>query len=121
MMNVHGPDFITLLVRDLEASRRFYAETLGLPQSAELRPNAYAFSTRPIAFAIRKAPDGFDPGAQPGNGVLLWFKANDAAAFHAELVERGVPVVEGLTEGPFGKTFTFADPDGYRITVHDGG
>ena len=23
-------------------------------------------------------------------------------------------------DGPFGRTFTFADPDGYRITIHDG-
>lgn len=22
-------------------------------------------------------------------------------------------------DGPFGRTFTFADPDGYRITLHD--
>ena len=22
-------------------------------------------------------------------------------------------------DGPFGRTFTFADPDGYQITLHD--
>ncbi len=22
-------------------------------------------------------------------------------------------------DGPFGRTFTFADPDGYQVTLHD--
>jgi len=22
-------------------------------------------------------------------------------------------------DGPFGRTFTFADPDGYHVTLHD--
>jgi len=28
---------------------------------------------------------------------------------------------EGLRpiDGPFGRTFTFADPDGYHVTLHD--
>jgi predicted enzyme related to lactoylglutathione lyase len=28
-------------------------------------------------------------------------------------------VVAAPIDGPFGRTFTFADPDGYRITLHD--
>ncbi|MGO8955841.1 MAG: VOC family protein, partial [Streptosporangiaceae bacterium] len=24
-------------------------------------------------------------------------------------------------DGPFGRTFTFADPDGYQVTLHDRG
>ncbi|MDQ0681153.1 putative enzyme related to lactoylglutathione lyase [Streptomyces achromogenes] len=25
----------------------------------------------------------------------------------------------GIIDGTFGRTFTFADPDGYQITLHD--
>ena len=32
-----------------------------------------------------------------------------------------IPIVEELREGPFGMTFSFQDPDGYVMTVHDGG
>ena len=32
----------------------------------------------------------------------------------AEEIQRLRPI-----DGPFGRTFTFADPDGYRITLHD--
>jgi uncharacterized glyoxalase superfamily protein PhnB len=42
-------------------------------------------------------------------------------ALHQQLVERGVTITQGLADGPFGKTFTFRDPDGHLITVHDGG
>ena len=121
MPDVTGPDFITLHVRDLEASRRFYAEVIGLKASPEVRPNAIAFATKPAGFAIRQAQVDLDAVAQPGYGVIVWFRTDDAAALHARLIERSVPIVQALADGPFGKTFTFRDPDGYLITVHDGG
>ncbi len=121
MPQLKGPDFITLHVRNLEASRRFYAEVIELPISPEVRPNAVAFATKPIAFAIRQSQIDLDAVPQLGHGVILWFLADDAAALHMLLTERGVTVVQGLAEGPFGKTFTFRDPDGYLITVHDRG
>ncbi len=121
MSYLKGPDFITLHVRDLEASRRFYVEVIGFPISPEIRPNAVAFATKPISFAIRKSQVDLDAVSQLGHGVVLWFFADDAAALHKQLIERGVTIVQGLADSPFGKTFTFRDPDGYLITVHDGG
>ncbi len=119
MPDLKGPDFITLLVRDLEASRHFYMDMIGLPASPEVRPNAAAFATQPIGFAIRQSQIELD--AVPGQGVILWFRTDDAAALHNHLKENGVPITQDLAEGPFGKMFTFRDPDGYLITVHDGG
>lgn len=121
MSDLMGPDFITLHVRDLEASRHFYAEMIGFKLSPEVRPNAVAFATKPIAFAIRKSQVDLDAVSQLGHGVILWFKADDSVALHRQLKERGVTIVHGIADGPFGKTFTFRDPDGYLITVHDGG
>ncbi len=121
MAQLKGPDFITLHVRDLEASRHFYADVIGFPLSPEVRPNAVAFATKPISFAIRKAQIDLDAVPQLGYGVILWFLADDAAALHQQLMEHGVTIVQGLADSPFGKTFTFRDPDGYLITVHDGG
>ncbi len=121
MPYLKGPDFITLHVRDLEVARRFYAEVIGFPISPEIRPNAVAFATKPISFAIRKSQVDLDAVPLLGHGVILWFLADDAAALHQQLIERGVTIVHGLADSPFGKTFTFRDPDGYLITVHDGG
>jgi predicted enzyme related to lactoylglutathione lyase len=121
MTNSMGPDFITLQVRDLDASRRFYHEVIGLPVAPEVRPNAVAFATTPIGFAIRKALIEPDAKASPGYGIILWFHSEDSAALLKLLKERSVPIVQDLADGPFGKMFTFRDPDGYLITVHDGG
>ena len=121
MTNPIGPDFITLQVRDLDTSRRFYTEGIWIPIAPEVRPNAVAFATKPIGFAIRKAPAELDANANPGYGVILWFHSDDAVALLKLLKERNVPIVQDLADGPFGKMFTFRDPDGYLITVHDGG
>jgi predicted enzyme related to lactoylglutathione lyase len=119
MTDAMGPDFITLQVRDLEASRRFYSEVIGLPVAPEVRPNAVAFATQPIGFAIRKALGELDAIARPGYGIILWFHTQDAAELSKHLKEHSVPIVQDLADGPFGKMFTFRDPDGYLITMHE--
>jgi predicted enzyme related to lactoylglutathione lyase len=40
-------------------------------------------------------------------------------AIHDALVADGHTIVTPPSDGPFGRTFTFADPDGYAITLHD--
>ena len=121
MSDLLGPDFITLLVRDLDASHKFYGELLGLPESAEKHPNAVAFATKPCGFAIRKAPEPSSLASSPSQGIILWFRASNTVSLNARLKECGVHITSALADGPFGKTFTFRDPDGYLITVHDGG
>jgi predicted enzyme related to lactoylglutathione lyase len=121
MSDLLGLDFITLLVRDLDVSHHFYSELVGLKESPEKRPNAFAFATRPCGFAIRKSPQGNYPPPDPGQGVIIWFRTDDAISLHTVLKERAVPITTELANGPFGRMFTFRDPDGYLITVHDGG
>ncbi|MET0955666.1 MAG: VOC family protein, partial [Cryobacterium sp.] len=77
--------------------------------------------TKPAAFAVRGALPGVDLDAvgQLGLGVGVWLHAPDAQAIHDTLVADGVPIVTAPIDGPFGRTFTFADPDGYQITLHD--
>lgn len=120
MPDISGPDFITLLVHDLEASYRFYKEKIGLTESSEKRPNAHAFATKPCGLAIRQSPSA-GTTANPGQGIIVWFLASDATAEYHRLKEHGVPIAEDLRKGPFGMTFSFRDPDGYVLTVHDGG
>lgn len=81
-------------------------------------PHAVVFATKPIPFAIREPLVNLDAIAQLGAGVALWFAANDADALHGALVEAGVKILAPIADGPFGRFFTFRDPDGYAITVH---
>lgn len=120
-MPVTGPDFISLQARDLAASQAFYETYLGLTRSPAGPPHAVVFETTPIAFALREVVPGTDLDAvpHPGVGTAIWLHATDAQAIHDALVADGHTIVAAPVDGPFGRTFTFADPDGYRITLHD--
>jgi predicted enzyme related to lactoylglutathione lyase len=117
-MAVVGPSFISLQVHDLEGSARFYEERLGLSRAAFSPPHAVVFDTRPVPFAVRDALVDLDVVDGLGWGVALWFKAEDVEKIHGDLVEHGVRIVTELFDGPFGRTFAFADPDGYVVTLH---
>ena len=120
-MAVIGPSFISLQVRDLESSAAFYSTHLGLVRAAVAPPHAVVFETTPIAFALREPMPGvdLDSVSQPGLGVAVWLYAPDSQDIHDALAAAGVPIVTSPFDGPFGRTFTFADPDGYHVTVHD--
>jgi predicted enzyme related to lactoylglutathione lyase len=116
-MAVTGPDFVALQVRDLEASADFYTQRLGLRRAAAPE-GAVVFATAPIPFAIREPAVDLDATDRLGWGVALWLKADDVDAIHDDLVRRGVHIVTAPFDGPFGRTFSFADPDGYVVTLH---
>ena len=117
-MAVTGPDFVSLQVRDLERSAAFYERYLGLKRSDAGPPHAVVFGTKPIAFAVRHVVAGtdLDAVAQPGQGMALWLHAPDAQNIHDALAAAGTTIVSAPVDGPFGRTFTFADPDGYQVT-----
>jgi len=120
-MPATGPDFISLQSRDLNASQAFYEKYLGLVRSPSGPPHAVVFETTPIAFALRDVVPGTDLAsvAQPGIGVAIWLHATDVQTIHDALVVDGHTIVAAPSDGPFGRTFTFADPDGYQVTLHD--
>ena len=122
-MPVTGPDFISLQARDLDASQSFYETYLGLVRSPAGPPHAVVFETTPIAFVLRDVVAGTDLDAapQPGIGAAIWMHATDVQQIHDALAAGGRTVVTAPFDGPFGRTFTFADPDGYHVTLHDRG
>ncbi|MEV0589674.1 VOC family protein [Nonomuraea sp. NPDC050310] len=120
-MTVTGIDFVALQVRDVQAAATFYEKHLGLQRDPAAPPHAVVFATAPIPFAVREPLPGvnLDDAPRPGHGVALWMKTDDAQTLHDALTAAGVPIVAPPTDGPFGRTFSFADPDGYVVTVHD--
>ncbi len=120
-MPATGPDFISLQVRDLDASQAFYEKYLGLVRSPAGPPHAVVFQTQPIAFALRDIVPGTDLAAasQPGIGMALWLHGTEVQQMHDALAADGHTIVQAPVDGPFGRTFTFADPDGYHVTLHD--
>ncbi|WP_291479087.1 VOC family protein [Corynebacterium sp.] len=122
-MTATGPDFVALQVRDLDRAAAFYETRLGLRRAPAAPPGAVVFATSPIPFAVREPLPGVDldeVSPHPGVGVALWLHCDSSANLHDSLVEAGVPILRAPEPGPFGVAFTFVDPDGYAVTVHDG-
>ena len=99
----------------------FYEQQLGLTRAKAGPPHAVVFDTRPVSFAVRdlqpRRRSRADAATRPGSWA--WLHATDAQGLYDALVATGTPIVSAPVDGPFGRTFTFADPDGYPITIHD--
>jgi predicted enzyme related to lactoylglutathione lyase len=72
-----------------------------------------------VVTGIRTVTDLDAVAPHPGVGVALWLKADDAQSLHDDLASAGVPIIAAPVDGPFGRTFTFRDLDGYAVTIHD--
>lgn len=121
-MTVTGPDFLALQVRDLDRAADFYSTHLGLRRAPGGPPGAVVFATTPIPFAVREPLPGVDLDSampRPGTGVALWLHTDDARELHDRLAAAEVPILAAPAPTPFGLAFTFSDPDGYAVTVHD--
>ncbi len=117
-MAIKGPDFIALQVRDLDAAKAFYRDIVGLEVDPAGPPHAVVFRTAPIPFAVREPIEDLPTSPRPGVGVALWMAADEPDSLAAKLAAAGVRIVEPVRPGGFGRQFTFADLDGYLITVH---
>lgn len=118
---ISGPGFVSLQVRDVAAAADFYEHTIGLKRDPQEFPGVVAFLSSPIPFAVRPQAPGMnlDSLPTPGAGIAVWFKAVDGQAAYEVISQAGVTIVKPPFDGPFGRTFIFADPDGYRITVYE--
>lgn len=111
-------EFVSLQVKDLELSQKFYTEKLGFEVSGLSNPAACIFSYNKgeASFAIRK-PIGNSDGKEPGVGVSIWFAIDGGVeALQGRLEQKGVAIVDSINNTPFGKTLMVQDPDGYLIT-----
>lgn len=112
-------DFVSVQVRDLQASRTFYTETLGFAPVSEERPDVVVFQTQAGAiFAVRTPQIDLDATPHLGWGVGLWFAHAQVEALHERVTRQGARIVRPPQDGPFGRMFTIANPDGYTLTFH---
>jgi predicted enzyme related to lactoylglutathione lyase len=120
MAKLLGPDFISLQVRNLPISREFYTETLGLTVDPRFdTPDVVVFDTNSIPFALSQAKGNLNEVLQPGQGVALWIDCDNVDELHAKLDAAKITIITPPYDGPFGRTFVFIDPDGYRITANE--
>lgn len=115
-----SPGFISIAVADVERSAAFYEGYLGAVRDTfDFGPQAVSFVGWPT-FAINasRGPDvpGTTAAASP---IQLWWRASDAQELYERVKAGGIPILAEPFDGPFGRTFAMADPDGYRVTVYE--
>ena len=111
---------ITLFVEDLGAARRFYEDVFKLPVHYEdEHSTVFQFGDTIVnLLTIGEAPGLVEPAtvAPPEAGVRFQFtlSVEDVDATCAELQERGVQLLNGPMDRPWGiRTASFRDPGGH--------
>jgi predicted enzyme related to lactoylglutathione lyase len=51
--------------------------------------------------------------------MALWIDCDQINELHAKMEVVGPTIIQPPYDGPFGRTFVFADPDGYRTTANE--
>lgn len=111
---------ITLFVEDPQRSRVFYERVFDAPVAFEDEDSAaFRFENAIVnLLAQRAARELIDPapvaGPEAGSRLQLTIWVDDADAACAELVRRGVELLNGPLDREWGvRTAAFADPDGH--------
>lgn len=111
---------ITLFVEDLEATKRFYREVFGLPVVFEDDDSAvFKFGTTLVnLLKTTAAGELIEPAKvasrEAGSRFVFTIDVDDVDAMCAELTARGVELLNGPMDRPWGvRTASFIDPGGH--------
>lgn len=123
-MKLSLPDYVVLIVEDLDRALKFYTDVLGLRLGH--RSGDYAqFSTGATRLGLytrdamaKTLGRSLKAPAQDAPGFEIGFKVADVDATFSELVERGAPPAMSPTTRPWGqRTAYIRDPDGHLIEL----
>jgi catechol 2,3-dioxygenase-like lactoylglutathione lyase family enzyme len=119
---------ITLFTEDLARSRAFYQEVFGLPVAFE-DENSAVFKFGETLVNLLEAPgparELVGPGTvaprEAGSRAVMTIEVDDADAVCAELAHRGVTLLNGPMDRPWGvRTASFSDPGGHVWEIAQG-
>jgi catechol 2,3-dioxygenase-like lactoylglutathione lyase family enzyme len=111
---------ITLFVEDLAAAKKFYQEIFGLPIEFE-DDNSAVFKIGDALINLLKttaANELIEPAKaadrEAGSRLVFTIHVDDVDALCAQLTERGVKLLNGPMDRPWGvRTASFVDPGGH--------
>ena len=120
---IRSLDYTIIFARQMAAMREFYGTTLGFSLHRELGPKWVEFRVGSNLLALTERGARFDDPSPP-IGVLslqLAFRVapGQVASCASLLRERGVTIISGPTDQPFGhRTLFFRDPDGNVLEIY---
>ena len=111
---------ITLFVEDLQAAKQFYFRVFGLPVDYE-DANSAVFKFGGTLINLLKTTAAYEliePGKvasrEAGTRFVFTIQVDDVDAMCAELTARGVELLNGPMDRPWGiRTASFVDPGGH--------
>ena len=111
---------ITLLVEDLQTAKQFYLRVFGLPVDYE-DDNSAVFKFGNTLINLLKISAGQElvkplqvASHDAGSRFVFTIHVDDVDAMCAELIKRGVELLNGPMDRPWGvRTASFIDPGGY--------
>jgi catechol 2,3-dioxygenase-like lactoylglutathione lyase family enzyme len=111
---------ITLFTEDLNASKQFYLNVFGLPLEFE-DDNSAVFKVGDTLINVLKisaAGELVEPAKvashDAGSRYVFTIQVDDVDAICADLVSRGVKLINGPMDRPWGiRTASFSDPGGH--------
>jgi catechol 2,3-dioxygenase len=121
-MRIHELGHVSLFVRDLAATRRFYRDVLGLTETGTAKDGRIVFFSagvrhHDVSCELARVEG---PGPQPKGVPGLYHIAFDVGTSLGDLAAAR-RVVEGHHLAPFGETatsFSVRDPDGNEIELY---
>lgn len=104
---------LMLFCKDLEKTRAFYTETLGLTINPRMSSDTFLLvdlpSGPPISLQpLSEAPEGVAPDA---GGLVVGLEVEDVEATYQDLKAKGVPILNEISDVGVGRSFRTQDPD----------
>ena len=126
-LSLKSVNVITLFAEDLAGTRSFYEEVLGLPVIFE-EENTVIFKFENVIInlvQVSRAPELIAPAAvaspEAGSRFVLAVFVDDVDAACAELAQRGVVLLNGPVDRPWGvRNASFTDPAGHIWEIAQG-
>ena len=123
-MKFDAPDYVVLVVDELERSLRFYVDLLGLQLGhrsgayAQLETGVTRVALYERAAMAKTLERQLVPPAIDAPGFELGFKVDDCDAAYGELVAGGADPTVRPTDRPWGQRTAYVrDPDGHLVEL----
>ncbi|HWB71678.1 MAG TPA: VOC family protein [Egibacteraceae bacterium] len=124
-MRLGPPDYVVLVVDDVDRALGFYVDLLGLPLGHRSGPYAQldTGATRVAlyqraAMAATLGVERLDPPDPRAPGFELGFKVDDVDVAYAQLTAAGAAAVTAPADRPWGQRTAYVrDPDGHLVEL----
>ncbi|HEY6642128.1 VOC family protein [Povalibacter sp.] len=120
---IRSLDYTVIFARNMPAMRAFYGTTLGFPLHKTLGSQWLEFRVGSNLLALTERGVIFNDPAPPEGALSLQLAfrvaPSEVATCAATLTKRGVQIMSGPTDQPWGhRTLFFRDPDGNVLEIY---